>query len=145
MRQIKIVSSILVMVFFMSGVSFGQDDLLAFRPPSKKGAFNEIIEVTDKDKAKGTPVYFRKHRKMPSFFSGYAIELISSETALNRDFPLFEKFGNVHVQTLERGGFSYLIKGFRNKKACLTFLNKVVLHQAPKAKMFKYKGGERVK
>jgi len=65
-----------------------------------------------------TPSYFRIHKDLPERHSGYVIELLQSEKKLERNYPLFERYGNIHVQQLENGMFSYcILTDFRKAKS----------------------------
>ncbi len=89
------------------------------------------------------PGYFRHHKKLSSYFSGYAIELTRSDLPLKRNYILFERFGGIQVDRLKRGSFSYLITGFRNQKAAKKHLQKIVKPQAPESRIVQYVRGKR--
>ena len=118
----------------------GEDLVIA---TEKKGAFNESADESAEIIEEEIPYYYRQHKKLPTYFTGYVIELTTSDLPLRRDYNLFEKFGNVLVDHMEKvGGFSYMIKGFRNEKAAKSFLNNIVIHSAPEAKVIYYNKGD---
>lgn len=94
--------------------------------------------------AKKIAAYYRQHEKLPAQFSGLAIELTTSDLPLRRDYFLFKRFGNVYYHRLTAGGYSYcILPNFSSKKAVEHFLETVVIHRAPEAKLIKYKKGKR--
>ena len=96
-----------------------------------------------KEANEATPVY-HFHKKLPALYEGYAIEVATSTYPLNPDNPIFRKFGNIHYDKLERGGYSYLIPGrFSNDKSALHFLNNVIVPQVKDARVIRYKDGIR--
>lgn len=87
---------------------------------------------------------FRFHKKLPTFYEGYAIEVATSDYPLDRTTPVFRQFGGIHYDKLDEGGYSYLILGrFSDKKSAITFLHTVVMHRAKDARVVKYKEGNR--
>ncbi|MGB1216371.1 MAG: hypothetical protein ACPG5P_00760 [Saprospiraceae bacterium] len=124
---------------------FAQDELLASNTSPRKGAFNEHIESPKKIEGKGkSNYYYRHHKKMTSFYTGYVIEITTADLPLRRDYFLFKRFGNVKIDHLEKeGGFSYLITGFKDEKTSKGFLNNIVLHHAPEARVIYYHKGKR--
>lgn len=90
-----------------------------------------------------TPDYYRHHQKLSGYFSGYAIELTTSDFPLERNYYLFERFGSVKIDKIPQGGFSYLITGFKNEAAAKIHLDRIVIHQAPEAKVVYYTKGRR--
>ena len=105
------------------------------------------VELTPKgDVFEEIPSYFRHHKMLDENYSGYVIELLQSENKLKRNFPLFERFGNIHVQQLENGTYSYcIIANFKKSNSLKIFVNEVIIPHAPEAKAWKYKRGKRKK
>lgn len=102
---------------------------------SPKGNSEEVI-----------PHYFRSHKALPKLFSGYAIELLQSDQPLPRNYPLFERFGSIHVHQLDNGNYSYcIIADFKKLKRVEIFVQEVILPSAPHAQVFIYKKGARKK
>ena len=94
--------------------------------------------------SKKAAYYYRHHRPLPAKYSGYIIELTHSKLPLRRDHQLFKYFGNVFYDKYTQDGYSYGIKlNFDNKKEMQRYLKEVVLPNAPKAKIVKYKKGVR--
>ena len=105
-----------------------------------------ITEKTTKPKKKKSrvPYYYRHHRQMPSTFSGYTIELATSKIPLKRDDELFKYFGKVYYTKLKGGGFAYnIMVNFSSKSSVKNFLENVVRHKAPDARLVEYKKGKR--
>jgi len=145
MKQLVIFSLMWITSMFIATGLFGQDALFAYNTPVRKGAFNERIETPKETERKAESVYYyRHHKKMTSFYTGYTIEITNSDLPLRRDYYLFKRFGNIKIDHLEKeGGFSYLITGFKDKKAAKGFLNNIVLHHAPEARVIYYYKGKR--
>ena len=94
--------------------------------------------------AKLIPHFYRQQEELPRKFSGYVIELTTSDLPLKRDYSLFKHFGNVYYHQLKEGGYSYcIIANFSSKKSVQQFLNTVIIHHAPEARLIKYKKGIR--
>lgn len=86
----------------------------------------------------------RFHQRLSGTFSGLAIELIAADLPLERSYPLFRQFGNVHYDRLEEGGYSYIIKtDIEDKKSLEKFYKNVILPRNEQAKMVEYKFGKR--
>lgn len=107
----------------------------------------ETAYVTNKSKTKKeepSSEVFRFHKKLPTLYQGYAIEIATSDYPLDRTTPIFRQFGGIHYDKLDEGGYSYLILGrFADKESALSFLHNVVLHRAKDARVVHYKEGER--
>lgn len=106
------------------------------------------VKLTPKGnkEAEEIPSYFRYHKSLDKAFSGYVIELLQSDVKLKRNFPLFERFGNVYMQELENGKYSYcIIANFKKSKSLKIFVNEVIIPHAPEARALKYKRGKRKK
>lgn len=109
-------------------------------------ALDDDLTSKGVDNEEGVPSYFRQHKIMPVNFSGFVIELLQSEEKLERNYPLFKRFGNVHVQQLENGKFSYcIIANFNKAKSLKIFVEDIIVPLAPEAQAFKYKKGKRKK
>ena len=99
-----------------------------------------------KEKEEGIPSYYRQHKMLPEKFSGYVIELLQSSTKLERDYPLFKRFGNIKIDHLGNGNYSYcIIANFKKQSRVKIFANEVIVPYAPDAKVWKYKRGKRKK
>ncbi|MGK0388884.1 MAG: hypothetical protein ACI94Y_001616 [Maribacter sp.] len=143
MKDIRFLTVVAFMMFFMAGTVSAQNNEELAITTEKKGAFNESADESDEIIEDEIAHYYRQHKKLPSFFSGYVIELTTSDLPLRRDYVLFEKFGNVMIDQLEEGGFSYIIQGFKNEKAATSFLNNIVIYNASEAKVVLYEKGRR--
>lgn len=90
------------------------------------------------------PDFYRHHKKLPALYTGYAIELTTSELPLKRNTSLLKNFGNVFYEKHNSGGYTYIIKvNFPTKKKVKKFLNEVIIHHAPDAQVVEYKMGKR--
>ena len=81
---------------------------------------------------------------MPASFTGFAVELTTSDRPLTTAFPLFRKFGNIHYDKLRRGRYTYLIPvGFRKRESVEKYLADVILPRVPGATIVEYINGLR--
>ena len=105
------------------------------------------VELTPKGvELEEIPSYYRHHKSLDNDFTGFVIELVESDVKLKRNFPLFERFGNIHVKQLENGKYSYcIIANFKKTDSLKIFVNEVIIPHAPEAKVLKYKRGQRKK
>ena len=104
-------------------------------------------ETTEKPAAPviSTKEFYRHHKKLPVTFDGYVIELTSSDFPLKRDYHLFEQFGKVYYDQVENIGYSYLIiADFSSKKAMEEYVQNVIKHKAPEARVVQYNNGKRM-
>jgi hypothetical protein len=103
--------------------------------------------VTNKAKTEDpseTNEVFRFHKKLPSLYEGFAIEVASSDYPLDRTDKVFRQFGGIHYDKLDEGGYSYLVLGrFSDEESALSFLQNVVIHRAKEARVVRYKEGNR--
>ena len=89
-----------------------------------------------------TPSYYRHHKKLPAIYSGFGIQLTTSDLPLKRDYFLFKQFGNIHYEKLDEGGYAYvLLVKFSSKKALENYITQVILPKAPEALPLVYKNG----
>ncbi len=144
MEQKRILQVAIFMICFIMGAQ-AQSEIAFNEKGPQKGAFNEDLTLTKEDVKKDIPYYYRYQKKLPSFYTGIVIELTTSDLPLRRDYFIFERFGNIMMTDLEDGGFSYVIDGFKDEQAARTFLNNIVKHSAPEAKIIMYKKGKRKK
>ena len=109
-------------------------DFHVAKEPAKK-AVPFISNTTD---------FYRHHKKLPITFEGLVIELTTSDFPLSRDYHLFEQFGEVYFDRVEGQGYSYIILvDFSSKKAIRQYIDQVIIHKAPEARIVQYKNGKR--
>ena len=105
-----------------------------------------IPKGINEKKEETIPSYFRHHKQFPKNFSGYVIELLQADEELPRNYPLFNRFGNVHVKQLDNGKFSYCIMiDFKKASRVKIFAKEVVQPLAPEAQALRYRKGKRKK
>lgn len=89
--------------------------------------------------------FYRHHKKLPSTYDGYLIELTTSDFPLKRDYHLFKQFGQVYYQHIKGLGYAYLIKAdFSSRKSIEQYVENIIKHKAPEAQVFEYKKGKRI-
>ena len=95
-------------------------------------------------KAQDDSAAFRFHKKLPSLYQGYAIEVAASNYPLDRTEGVFRKFGGIHYDKLQGGGYSYLILGrFSSEESALHFLETIIQPREQSARLIQYKEGKR--
>ncbi len=104
--------------------------------PEKVYRQNKIMEAT--------PDYFRHVEKIPSFYTGFAIELVLTEEPITKDNALFQQFGHVYYDKPQLGQYAYLIlTNFTKRENVEKFIENVLKQKAPSAKVMVYEGGLR--
>lgn len=92
------------------------------------------------------PHYYRHHKKLPLTHTGVVIELTTSDLPLKRNYHLFKQFGNVYYDKLDKGGYAYcILTNFSDSKKARRYLEKIIIHRAPEAKVVNYHLGRRRK
>ncbi len=141
----------LVLMLAVLMVSFGSHAQTYWNTKPTKVSNKENLTVTAKE-AKSTPSQdkpaitssYRYHRKLSKTHTGIVIELAASNFPLERDKAIFKQFGNVYYDKLIEGGYSYVIKtNFTSFEATKNFLNNIIIHKAPEARIIEYKEGKR--
>ena len=111
----------------------GEIAFVATNTPAPKGKSN----------SRNTSIY-RVAKKLSYIYSGYAIEIASSNLPLDKYHPIFRQFGNLFYHKLNGGGYSYMILAeFSNEDAALDFLKKIIQPRVVTAKLYQYKDGNR--
>lgn len=129
-RQLPLVASIL---FWGTFTCFAQD-FQALKVSNNKSKSPEKETVTG----------YAYNPEMPALFTGFAIELTSSELPLKKNYPAFQNFGKVYYDKTRTGYYSYLIlTDFQNEESLKEYLVNVVNHRIKGAKIIKYKNGQR--
>ena len=86
----------------------------------------------------------RHHHRMPASYTGFAVELTTSDRPLTTDFPLFKNFGNIHYDKLQRGRYTYLIPvGFTKRSSVEKYVRDVIERRVPNAVIVEYENGLR--
>ncbi len=96
-----------------------------------------------KSTTRNTSIY-RVAKKLSYIYSGYAIEIASSNLPLDKYHPVFKQFGNVFYHKLKAGGYSYMILAeFSSDESALDFLRNIIQPRVSTAKLYQYKDGNR--
>ena len=111
---------------------------------TKEGAISEEGTVVYQDD--GSRIMNRSGRAIlvEQAYSGFKVELFTSEAELPNSNIVFTKYGKVYLD--DNGSatsFSYMIGHFVQKKSAENFLNTAILPKYPDAKVIKYKDGKR--
>ena len=146
MNKLSIRYSLFALLIFAGSQLFSQsiDSTQLVQSDSIEMQIEEPTPKKVSRAGKTTPNYYRHHKKLPATYSGYAIELVSSKLPLKRDYPVFQQFGNIHYEKMDKGGYAYvLLVKFSNKKALHKYIDQIIKVKAPKAKALVYKNGRR--
>jgi len=83
-------------------------------------------------------------KRVPAFYTGYVIELTTSDLPLTKDYEAFKSFGKIYYDKTSEGYYSYMILAdFNRKESVEEYVNNIVLHRVPLAKIIEYKNGQR--
>jgi hypothetical protein len=89
------------------------------------------------------PLY-RNAKRLPSTYTGFAIEVAIADYPLDSSDKIFRMFGNIHYDKRPEGWYSYLIPvNFSTKDAAQTFMAEVIREHVPDARLIEYKEGNR--
>lgn len=83
------------------------------------------------------------HQLLPSNYSGYKVEVITSPTELTAEHPIFHNYGPVTVERTPDGRFAYLLGDFTSERIAVYFLNNSVIDDYGSAKLVEFVGGKR--
>ena len=141
---LKISFFAVIVLFFGTELMAQISDTVVTNVPQQNNEQQVAKEEKTSKAGKTTPTYYRHHKKLSATYSGYAIELVRSELPLKRSYPLFQKFGNIHYEKLDGGGYAYLLLvKFSSKKALKNYIKQMVKPKAPDARALVYKVGKR--
>ncbi|MGK0365318.1 MAG: hypothetical protein ACI85O_002384 [Saprospiraceae bacterium] len=101
-------------------------------------------KITDKSKNNANVYAYAYTKRIPALYSGYVIELATSELPLKRDYEVFKNFGKIYHDKTQEGYYSYvIIADFNKKESVEDYIKNIVAHQVPDAKIILYKNGKR--
>ncbi|HMQ48163.1 MAG TPA: hypothetical protein PKA00_12285 [Saprospiraceae bacterium] len=81
--------------------------------------------------------------KLPKDFDGFKVEILASPEALPEDHAIYFQHGNILVEKLANGQFSYLIGDFESLAETEAFIAQFLIEKYPKARPIEYEAGER--
>ena len=84
------------------------------------------------------------HQLLPSNYSGYKVEVVTSVEELTADHPIFHNYGPVTVERTPDGGFAYLLGDFTSERIAVYFLNNSIIDDYGSAKLVEFVGGKRI-
>jgi len=84
------------------------------------------------------------HQILPSNYTGYKVEVISSPVELTADHPIFHNYGPVTVERTPDNGFAYLLGDFTSERIAVYFLNNSIIDDYSNAKLVEFAIGKRV-
>jgi hypothetical protein len=107
------------------------------------GAFGEIVTINTKHEAAISKNIYSKPSYLGEEFTGYSIQLMTSMERLANDNALFSEFGNLMIEEAANPKYCYMLGEFETKEGAEKFLKFVLLERYPKAKVIRYKSGNR--
>ena len=126
----------------LSGMAFGQGDTANYT--AKFASLKSKKEVIKKEKKQPLAYAYAYTKRIPALYSGFVVELTTSELPLTRDYEIFKNFGKVYHDKTQEGYYSYLIiADFNKKEAVEEYIKNIVAHRVADAKIFLYKNGKR--
>ena len=103
-------------------------------------------KVATKTKSSTNASAYAYTKRIPALYSGYVIELTTSELPLTRDYEAFKSFGKIYHDKTQEGYYSYvIIADFNKKESVEDYIKNIVAHRIPDAKIILYKNGKRKK
>lgn len=76
-------------------------------------------------------------------YTGYRIEILASVDYLAEDHPLFEQYKNIYLQKMPGQQYSYLIGHFKNQPDAQLYVDALLAHEYPQAKVVSFTAGQR--
>lgn len=138
----KYTTKILTILFVgWAGLSFAQSGTATYKKKLVSLKTEKTTVTASEKTAKFTGYAYTK--KIPAFYSGYVIELTTSDVPLTRDYEAFKSFGKIYHNKTDEGYYSYFILADCNKRESVEeYVNNIVLHRVPQAKIIDYKNGQ---
>lgn len=134
---------ILCLSVSLSALQAQENDFIAFHSPNN---ITSKIQHQQPSSTKTRTYQYRHHKKLAVTHSGIVLELVTSDLPLKRDFPLFQRFGNIYYDRLDEGGYAYcILTDFDKLKQAKAYLRQMILPHAPTARVVKYQLGRRKK
>ena len=128
----------------LSGMLFAQTGTSAYS--TKFVSLKSEKKVATKTKSSTKTSSYAYTKRIPALYSGYVIELTTSELPLTRDYEAFKSFGKIYHDKTQQGYYSYvIIADFNKKESVEDYIKNIVAHRIPDAKIILYKNGKRKK
>jgi hypothetical protein len=140
-----IVALMLSVPMFAQNVEFGQIDLgiTTAKGSAILGAFGEIVQVSTKPENAISKNIYSKPSYLVEEFTGYSIQVATSMERLADNHYLFAEFGNLMIEEATNPKYCYMLGEFNTKEGAEKFLKFVISERYPKAKVVRYKSGNR--
>ena len=128
----------------LSGMAFAQTGTSNYS--TKFVSLKSEKKVAEKPKSSTNTYAYAYTKRIPALYSGYVIELTTSELPLTRDYETFKNFGKIYHDKTQEGYYSYvIIADFNKKESVEDYIKNIVAHRIPDAKIILYKNGKRKK
>ena len=127
----------------LSSMAFAQTGASTYSPKFVSLKSEKKV-VPAQPKSSNNTYAYAYTKRIPALYSGYVIELTTSELPLTRDYEDFKTFGKVYHDKTQEGYYSYLIiADFNKKESVEDYIKNIVAHRIPDAKIILYKNGKR--
>jgi len=130
MTSLPSTSALAFAILFFSTTLFSQDYYASAEPMVQTEQISTV---------------YRLHKKLPTFHSGYVIEVATSELPIARTHEIFKRFGKIFYHKMRSGGYSYVIKAnFSELKSAKHFCENIIKPRFEAARVIEYKKGKRI-
>lgn len=108
------------------------------------GAFGETLLEGNEEKAiNGTNTGFvREAKEMTANFTGYSVQITTSNRKLENTNKLFQEFGGIMFQENLNPKYAYYVGQFKTKEGAEKYINTVIGQRYPTAKVITFKNGK---
>jgi len=126
----------------LSGMTFAQAGNSDYS--TKFVSLKSETKATVKPNSNTNTYAYAYTKRIPALYSGYVIELATSDLPLTRDYEAFKHFGKIYHDKTQEGYYSYvIIADFNKKESVEDYVKNIVAHRIPNAKIVLYKNGKR--
>jgi len=126
----------------LSGMTFAQTGTSNYS--SKFVSLKSGKTETEQPKSSTNTYAYAYTKRISALYSGYVIELTTSELPLTRDYEVFKNFGKIYHDKTAEGYYSYvIIADFNKRDSVEDYVKNIVAHRIPDAKIILYKNGKR--
>ncbi len=86
----------------------------------------------------------RKPHLLAMEYTGYMVQFFTSPYELPSSHEIFSRHGNITMDQTKDGAYSYLLGDFSNEEDASNFLNSIMKTRYPKARVIRFKRGNRM-
>ena len=110
------------------------------------GAFGEVLTEGNVSKSADelVPGFYRAPKAMTTEFTGYTVQIATSNRQLDKEDKLFQEFGGIMVEENLNPKYAYYVGQFRTKEGAEKYVATVIGSRYATAKVVAYKNGKQV-